>query len=317
MKFKVIQLAGFFVLVFIFGCTRCSKQQEAKPLKQLNPNEIIVGTFNIEWLGDGYNDRIERNEKDYQNIARIIEESQCDIVGVQEIENFNALAKLIRYLPEYSFYITKDDAPQKVGLIFHKSLKVKYISDYLPLEVEERKTRPGLIAAIEKGNFDFLTLVVHFKATSRFDDTKEKVEQSRILRMKQAQVVSDWVDSILSQKDEEDLFIIGDFNDSPIRKQFNTLIPLLSNNNLIFLTEQLKSCKFPNAYVIDHILITKQSLKRYINNSLSMYNTFRIYPQELAQKISDHCLVYARFDVTQPDNDPSDYFGRKKISIKN
>ncbi|MFN3306991.1 MAG: endonuclease/exonuclease/phosphatase family protein, partial [Candidatus Kapaibacteriota bacterium] len=216
MKFKIIKLTGFLTLIFLFGCARCSKEQQEKPLKTLNPNEIIVGTFNIEWLGDGYDDRIERSENDYRNIARIIEESQCDIVGVQEVENFNALAKLIKYLPEYSFYITKDDAPQKVGLIFHKSLKVKYIADYSPLEVEERKTRPGLIAAVEKGNFDFLALVVHFKATSRFDDTKEKVEQSRILRTKQAQVVSNWVDSILGQKDEEDLLIIGDFNDTPL-----------------------------------------------------------------------------------------------------
>lgn len=317
MKLKGIMLVCLMVLIFINGCSRCTEELKEKPLKQLNPSEIIIGTFNIEWLGDGFNDRIERTDKDYQNIARIIKESQCDIVGVQEIENFNALAKLVQYLPEYSFFITKDDAPQKVGIIFHKSIKVKYIADYSPLEVEERRTRPGLVAAVEKGNFDFLTLVVHFKATSRFDDTKEKIEQSRMLRTNQAQVVCNWVDSILSRGEEEDLFVIGDFNDTPLRKQFNTLLPLLSNPNLIFLTAQLKSCKFPTAYVIDHILITKRSLKRYVDNSLSIYNTFQIYPQESAEKISDHCLVYVRFDVTQPDNDKSDYFGRGKITMRN
>lgn len=306
----------FLALLLLFGCGRCSEETREPARKITNPNEIIVGTFNIEWLGDGVSDRIERNEQDYKNIAKIIEETQCDIVGVQEIENFNALAKLINYMPDYSFYITRDDAPQKVGLIYHKSLKVQYISDYSPLEVEEKRTRPGLIAAVKKGNFDFLVLVVHFKATSRFDDTKEKVEQSRIFREKQATVVSLWIDSVLNHKNEQDLFVVGDFNDTPLRKKFNTLIPLLSNANVIFLTEQLKSCKFPNAYVIDHILVTKQVTDRYIQNSVTLYNTFQLYTTEVAEKISDHCLIFARFDVTKPDNDPSNYFEEKSIAIK-
>ncbi|MCX7909069.1 MAG: endonuclease/exonuclease/phosphatase family protein [Ignavibacteria bacterium] len=314
MKVRVV----FFLLtlLFLFGCSRCSEQFKTERKVKLNPNEITVGTFNIEWLGDGINDRIERTEEDYKNIAKIIQESNCDIIGVQEVENFNALNKLIKYLPDYSFYITRDDAPQKVGIIYHKELKVKYLYDYSPLEVLERRTRPGLVAAIQKGNFDYLVLVVHFKATSRFDDTPEKIEQSRNLRLQQAEVVAKWVDSILTQKNEEDLFIIGDFNDTPVRKQFNTLIPLLSDTNLVFLTEQLKSCKFPNAYVIDHILVTKSVTKRYIPNSVALYNTFEVFSKEVAGKISDHCLIFARFDVNKPDNDPSKYFeGQQKVAF--
>lgn len=312
---KIKNSIFLLLLIGLISCSRCSDESQKAKRKPINPNEIIVGTFNIEWLGDGFNDRIERDEQDYKNIARIIEDSQCDIVGVQEIENFNALAKLIKYLPEYSFYISRDDAPQKVGIIFRKDVKVRYICDYSPLEVEEKRTRPGLVVAVQKGNFDFLALVVHFKATSRFDDTPEKVEQSRILRTKQSEVVSRWVDSTLSHQEEEDLFVIGDFNETPKRKQYNTLIPLLENSNVIFLTEALKSCKLPNAYVIDHILVTKEVLNRFIQNSLTLYNTFELFPKEQAEKISDHCLIYARFDVIKPDNDPSNYFDKKVLSF--
>lgn len=312
---KIKNSIFLLLLIALISCSRCSDESQKAKRKPINPNEIIVGTFNIEWLGDGFNDRIERDEQDYKNIARIIEDSQCDIVGVQEIENFNALAKLIKYLPEYSFYISRDDAPQKVGIIFRKDVKVRYICDYSPLEVEEKRTRPGLVVAVQKGNFDFLALVVHFKATSRFDDTPEKVEQSRILRTKQSEVVSRWVDSTLSHQEEEDLFVIGDFNETPKRKQYNTLIPLLENSNVIFLTEALKSCKLPNAYVIDHILVTKAVLNRFFQNSLTLYNTYELFPKEQAEKISDHCLIYARFDVTKPDNDPSNYFDKKVLSF--
>jgi endonuclease/exonuclease/phosphatase family metal-dependent hydrolase len=311
MRLEKIILFAFFIV--IVGCSRCS-EDKTTPEKKVNDKEIVVGTFNIEWLGDGINDRIDRTEQDYKNIAKIIEESGCDIVGVQEIENFNALSKLIKYLPDYSFYLSRDDSPQKVGILFRKNVKVKYICDYSPLEVEERRTRPGLEVAVQKGNFDFIALVVHFKSTSRFDDTKEKLEESRELRFKQAEVVSKWIDSILANKDESDLFVIGDFNDTPMRKKFNTLVPLLSNANVVFLTEQLKSCKFQNAYVIDHILVSKSALSRFIQNSLNLYNTFEIFPKEAVERISDHCLVYARFDVTKPDNDPSKYFEKESIS---
>ncbi|ROL58186.1 hypothetical protein D9V84_00175 [Bacteroidetes/Chlorobi group bacterium Naka2016] len=302
------KIAYFLLLVCFVGCGRCSKDKSNIPVKPINTKEIVVGTFNIEWLGDGISDRIERSEQDYRNIAKIIEETQCDIVGVQEIENFNALSKLIKYLPDYSFYLTRDDAPQKVGVIYRKEIKIRYIADYTPLEVEERRTRPGIVVAVQKGNFDFLALVVHFKATSQFDNTPEKLEQSRVLRTRQAEVVSHWIDSILSLKNENDLFVIGDFNDTPLRKQFNTLVPLLSNSNVVFLTEKLKSCRFSNAYVIDQILVSKSVLDRYIPNSVNLYNTYEMFPKEVAEKISDHCLVFARFDVTKPDNDPSKYF---------
>lgn len=305
---KLRELTYFLILLVIFGCGRCTQDKSSTQTQTTNTKEIIVGTFNIEWLGDGISDRKERTEQDYKNIAKIIEDSQCDLIGVQEVENINAIARVGKYLPNYSFYITRDDAPQKVGVLFRKDIKVRYISDYTPLEVEDRRTRPGLVVAVQKGNFDFLALVVHLKATSHYDNTPEKLEDSRNLRTRQAEVVSHWIDSILTIGQEQDLFVVGDFNDTPLRKKFNTLMPLISNSNVIFLTEQLKSCKLQNAYVIDHILVTKSILDRYIANSVNIYNTYQIFSKEIAEKISDHCLVFARFDVTKPDNDPSKYF---------
>ncbi len=305
MKTKIIFL--FFLSFLLTSCDKCSTDRTQRNSPK-SKTEITIGTFNIEWLGDGINDRVERTESDYRNIAKIIEESQCDIVGVQEIENFNAISKLIKYLPDFSFYLTRDDAPQKVGLLYRKDIKVKYLGDYSPLEVEENRTRPGIVLAVQKGNFDFIVLVVHFKATSRFDDTKEKIESSRVIRTLQAEVVSKFADSIITQKQEQDVFIIGDFNDTPKRTKSNTLTPLLSNPNLSFLTSEVKSCKFQNAYSIDHIVASQSAKKRYIENSVSVYNTYEIYSKEIAEKISDHCLVFARFDVTKPDNDPSKYF---------
>ncbi|MCX7879953.1 MAG: endonuclease/exonuclease/phosphatase family protein [Ignavibacteria bacterium] len=314
LRVKALILALFSFICF--GCERCERKKTDDFREVSNQKEIVVGTFNIEWLGDGVNDRIDRTEEDYKTIAEIIKEADCDIVGLQEIENASALERVVRYLPNYSFVISNDDAPQKVAVLFRKTVRVKFICDYSPLEIVDRRTRPGLVTAVQKGDFDFLVLVAHFKATSRFDDTPEKLEESRVLRIRQAEIASAWADSILQHKNELDVFIIGDLNDTPRRVKFNTMYPLSDNPNLIFLTESLKSCRYENAYVIDHIVVSKSASERLIPNSVSVYNFYRTLSKEKAEKVSDHCLVFARFDILAPDNDPSKYFVDGKVAFR-
>lgn len=305
----------FLVLLSLpyFGCNRCSD----KKIEEIFQNEIVVGTFNIEWLGDGINDRLNRSEEDYKNIAALIQKFQIELLGVQEVENINAMARIIKYLPEYSFYIVHDDAPQKVGIIFRKNLKVRYLYDYSPIEVVARKTRPGLVAAVQKGNLDFLVLVVHFKATSRYDDTPEKVKESYKLRSLQADKAVFWVDSILNAGLEQDILVIGDFNDNPKRVKSNTLTAFLSDTNLIFLTYDLKSCKYRNSYGIDHILGSKYIANRLVPNSIRLVDSYSMFTKEQVERISDHCIVLARFEVLGEDNDQSKYFDvNDKISFK-
>jgi endonuclease/exonuclease/phosphatase family metal-dependent hydrolase len=300
-----------FVVLAIFILWGCGKKAEEK-ISEEQSQEITVGTFNIEWLGDGINDRIDRSEQDYKNIAEVIKQSGVDLLGVEEVENMNAMAKVIRYLPDYSFFLSRDDAPQKVGILFKKNIQIRYLYDYSPLEVEQRRTRPGFVAVAQKGNLDFIVMVVHFKATSRFDETPEKLEQSRILRSRQSEITVAWIDSILKAKNEQDVVVLGDFNDSPLRKKYNTMGAFLSYPDVLFLTDNLKSCKYPKAYGIDHIVVTRSLLNRYVQNSTKVFDTFSMFKREDAERISDHCLVFVRFDITKPDNDPSKYFGNSK-----
>lgn len=306
----------FFVVVAIVLLWSCGKKAEQR-ISEEQAKEITIGTFNIEWLGDGINDRIDRSEQDYKNIAEVIKQSGVDLLGVEEIENINAMARVIRYLPDYSFFLSRDDAPQKVGILFKKNIQIRYLYDYSTLEVEQRRTRPGFVAVVQKGNLDFVVMVVHFKATSRFDETPERLEQSRTLRARQAEITVVWIDSILKAKNEQDVIVLGDFNDSPLRKKYNTMIAFLSYFDILFLTDNLKSCKYPNAYGIDHIVVTRSLFNRYVKNSVKVFDTFSMFKKEDAERISDHCLVLARFDITKPDNDPSKYFTNLKQIAKN
>lgn len=272
-------------------------------IKSADNKFLTVATFNVEWLGDGVNDRKDRTDADYRLIAEIISQTEADIIALQEIENEEALNLLIEYLPDYNYFIGNEGRQQNVAVLYNKSVTAKFIEEYMPVAIEQGRNRPGLVAEFRRGNFDFLMMVVHFKSTSRFDDTKEKLEHSRDIRLKQSQIVSLWADSVLKHGKEKDLIVLGDFNDTPTRKRYNTMYPLTNNNNLKFLTDSLKSCKYRTMYSIDHFVVTKSAHSRLLEGSVRMYDFRAAIDKNAAKNVSDHCPVIAEFEIESADND--------------
>jgi len=115
---------------------------------------VCLGTFNLEWLGDGIDDKKPRSSADYMKFAEIIANSGMEIVGVQEVENPSAMKKIMKYLPDYKFIVGNKGSAQNLGLIYKNTIQVESLGEYTPLKVEPELTRPGLIAKCKKGNFD-------------------------------------------------------------------------------------------------------------------------------------------------------------------
>jgi hypothetical protein len=113
-----------YIILLIFAFCSCTNSDS---------KTITIGTFNIEWLGDGIDDKNPRDEEDYKNIAYVIKESEADILALQEIENITALNKIMNYLPDYNYYITDASGDQQLACIYKKSVKVDKIGDYSPL----------------------------------------------------------------------------------------------------------------------------------------------------------------------------------------
>jgi len=291
-------LFNILLLPFVF-LSACEQNGNASN----NPDTISIATFNISWLGDGIDDEIPRTDADYQRIANIISNLNPDIMGLQEIENDAAINKLLNYLPGYEFYIGKNGGNQNPCIIYKKGIEVSEQGEYTPLIVEPYKTRPGLIAKVRKGNFDFIMLVVHLKSTSRYDSTAELEQYSRELRKQQAELVNYWSDSVLSLKTEKDIIILGDFNDYPNRVTNPTLSSLAENSNLNFLTMDLKSCKFPILNGIDHIITSDNANKRYVVGSLRLYDFNSSMSETEIEKVSDHCPILVQLEVKTKDND--------------
>lgn len=283
--------------------------KDSSKLSKFAEKELTIGTFNIEWLGDGYNDRKPREEEDYRRIADAINDSGADILGLQEIENKTAIKRLLKYLPEYDYVISHMGQAQKLALLYKKELNIKELGEYAPIRVDNKGTRPGLLVYAKAGNFDFYLMVIHFKSSSRWDNTPEKQGRSMYLRKAQTLALRNWADSVLSLRNEIDLIVIGDFNDTPKRKKNNILNEL--KDYFTFLTENEKSCKLPNAYVIDHIIVSDEAYKRYLEGSLFVHNLSYSYSKYELQVISDHCPITVKFDLTMPDNDPPKPLAKK------
>ncbi|MBI3258918.1 MAG: endonuclease/exonuclease/phosphatase family protein [Ignavibacteriae bacterium] len=296
MKSKIVVLLLIFCWIPSFcGCT--------KKVQNHSSNIVRIGTFNIAWLGDGINDKILRSEHDYKNIADVIQQADADILGIEEIENQVAFARILKYLPGYKFYVGTHGGSQNIGVIYREDISVKYDQEYMQIAVDFHKTRPGLVLSCRKGNFDWKMMVVHLKSSSSHDSTAKMQADARQTRIIQAEICSQWVDSTLKSSDEKDIFIVGDFNDFPKRKINPTLTSLVVNSELEFLTFESKSCKNDQWSGIDHIVCSKSAKKRFITGSDHSINFYAEMTKNEADKVSDHCPVLVDFDISAPDND--------------
>lgn len=293
----------FLVLVLLTLVIGCG-QKPQKDNNQISDSTLTIATFNIEWLGDGIDDRKERTEEDYKRIAEAIIETKADLIGIQEIENPNALKAVMNYLPGYSYKLGENGWLLNLGVIYKNDVEVSNPDEYMPLIVKKDRTRPGFTVDVKKGNFDFKLMVVHFKSTSRYDDTPEKKQASYDLRNLQSQAVINWIDSVYANTTEKDLIVLGDYNDNPNRGEEKSQVLILENrDDFSFLTADMESCRKKYFDVIDHIAVTESAKSRYLENSNRMYPLYDIYLEEEADMISDHCPVIATFDVKMPDND--------------
>ena len=263
-----------------------------------------IGTFNIEWLGDGAEDRKPRSDQDYLAIADIIIKSGADVLGVQEIENQEALNKVLRYLEGYKGFVSVGGNRQHVGVIYRSDVEVTRVGDYAPLQLDRpERLRPGLVIACRKGAFDWVQMVVHLKSTSRYDSTNALLEESRDIRRKQVRALRAWADSVIDTGLEKDVIITGDLNDYPQRTRNATMDALVESDRMVFLTQDLPSCRNPKWHLIDHVIASEQAAQRAMSGSERVENPYAYLTEAQADRISDHCPVVVRFLTLGADDD--------------
>lgn len=253
--------------------------------------ELTFGTFNIAWLGDGIDDKTPRQPQDYANIKELISSLEVDILALQEIENYDAVTKIVD-TNIYRIIIASFPKEQKTALIINKNIEVLDTFELDKIALGNEGLRPGLMAYCKFNGSDFFVGSFHFKSTSRYDDTPDKRTLSFEMRKEQSGILLEEMKRLTGIKSDKDIVLLGDFNDNPTKKNSN--ITSLENDDYDFLTGDMISCKYSIWKSIDHIIVSKSIETKVKNNSLMMVNVNSMFSEEYAKNISDHCPVIVR-----------------------
>jgi exonuclease III len=268
--------------VVLSACTTAAKQA---------PERITLGTFNMEWFGDNSSDDHKpRTVADDVLLAEVLRDTDTDVLAVQEIENPEALKRLLKFLPEYRFVLGSTGGKQHVGFLYRPPVEIDSVQELTAIAVEEGRTRAGLLVRCRAGSIYWLMLAVHLKSTSRADSTPALQERSRVFRRLQAAQIRAWADSVLEKTKEQNVVILGDWNDSPRKKQ-SALDTLKSALRLTFLTSDRMSCAYSALPAIDHIVVSDSLLRHVLPGTLRIVNFRAMLPDKEAQRVSDHCPV--------------------------
>lgn len=290
---KWFSLCVIFFLSVVLGCLL----QSCKVTPEQVLERTTVGTFNMEWFGDNSSDdRKPRTGADDRLLADAVRCADADILAVQEIENTQAMERLLRLLPEYRCIMGASGGKQRIGFLYRAPLQVTMLGEVHSLAVEDGRTRAGLLVQCAIGKARWLLLAVHLKSTSRADSTPALVERSRFLRRAQAEQLRVWADSVLQKGGNSNILILGDCNDSPHKKQ-STLDTLVNFSRLVFLTGEMRSCTYSALPTIDHIIVSDSLLRRVVPGTLRAINFRAALPENEAKRVSDHCPIVVQISL--------------------
>lgn len=264
---------------------------------------ITIGTFNIEWLGDNTaDDRKIRTGADDNLLRTVLRDANADILAVQEIENEQALQRLVVPSPQpdtslqYRFILGSTGGKQRVGFLYRPSVELVWSREITSIAVETGRTRAGLLGLFRSGAASVLVMTVHLKASSRADSTPELAERAIQLRTAQAAELRRFADSLAKADSALPLIILGDFNDSPLKKR-TAIDTLYRAPNLTFLTAEQQSCLLPGLPSIDHIVCNEQAMKRLLRGTLRSISLAAMFSEQDAKRVSDHCPVLVQIMV--------------------
>lgn len=158
-------------------------------------------------------------------------------------------------------------------------------------------TRKPLAATFEVDGEEVTVIVAHFKSksgdTPLSGEVQPPVEVSEAQRVAQAQVVNDYVDSLLADDPQAKIMVVGDFNDF----EFSDPLLALAGDALTNLTDLMPeedrySYQYNgNSQTLDHILVSDALLAGAVADAVHVNADF---PADDAA--SDHDPIVAGFD---------------------
>ncbi|MEM1095940.1 MAG: T9SS type A sorting domain-containing protein [Bacteroidota bacterium] len=267
-----------------------------------------VATWNIEWFGSTSSGPF-NEARQLENAQAIIEESDIDLWGVQEIADQEAFNQLLDGLGSaYAGVLATQSGQQRIGFIYKPDVvQVTRVRHILTSFNFEFAGRPPLelqaTITIGEESVPMTFVVVHMKAFGDRQSYERRVEASERLKSRF---------DILQPNDN--IILLGDYNDRLVRSTYSgtTISPYKNfvddTDDYLALTLPLEeqgqgsfcsnsTCTVTGTF-LDHITITNDLVPMYIDESVGVLTGVSSRVTAFGNTTSDHLPVYARFDLS-------------------
>jgi len=276
----------------------------ALPLRGQSTGTFIVAAFNVEnWneieRGGTPDQPKPQSEKDA--VVNVIATIRPDVLGIEEMGTTNDLAELVGLLRAKGVDYPNQEWIQSADQVRHVSLLSRFPiaqrnsrTDYnYLLDGKPTRIQRGILDVLVQVNdkYSFRTLVAHLKSkrTSEIgDQVKMRLEEARLLR--------GHIGKILKDKPQQNLVVMGDFNDTPDSEPIRVIIgepPFALFDLRPHDSQGSDGTHFWRARQefsrIDYLITSPGMSNDYVSGSA------RIADIEGWDRASDHRMIYASF----------------------
>ena len=309
---------------------------------QLSRNTTLdVATWNIEFFGarrEDYNNQSFGPDDvalQAQNVRRVLDSLQSDIIAVQEVSNTSRLAEMVALMPGYA-YVCSDRysyswegedpsfAPQKICFICRTST-VEIVSQRVMFEEMFDAARAGSSTALDNypsnnpsSFYSSGRLPFELKTTVTIGSVQRDITFINIHAKSGGSDIADYnrrqfdalalKDTLATYYQNQHVILLGDLNDdldasiiqnlpSPYSPFTASESGFLPISKALSLANNRSTTGFSD--MIDHIIASSSLEPDYIPESAKVIAPFRMIPN-YANNTSDHLAVTARFELLGP-----------------
>lgn len=255
----------------------------------LNAQNLKIASYNVENFFDLSYDKTEYdeyipnnkslwNQRNFniklENIIKVIEDLDADIIALQEIENENLIKLLKQKLPQYSYYNFTKYPSSAVGLGFLSKIPIKN-SQNLNVKFEKAVYRPILETTFKLENLEFKIFNNHWPSKKSPENYRVKYAKTLYDRLKELPNDSYYI-------------LLGDFNSD--YNEFQTF----KNNQRLNITAGITG--------INHILNTTVDDKFIILDEINSFDKKVHYNLWLELLTNERFSTKFRNQNNTPDN---------------
>lgn len=256
-----------------------------------DPAVLKAATWNIRFFSDN-----SRSQWELLLITAIL--SRYDFIAIQETRDTEILDRTVRFLHEFFGKQYQHITSPPVGRGMMERYSFLYDTDvvrfqgaqfFIP-DLEDRFIREPFAAGFRAGEFDFYAVNVH---TIYGDSVEERQAETALL--------TEAVNHVRLRTGEKDILLMGDFNLPPEDAGFDLL---RTAERFLPINTDVPTSIYGKLY--DNIWLDPIHTSEYTGRWGVYFFDVLLFDDEnraASLAVSDHCPLWAQFDISGPDDD--------------